>query len=76
MARVQFQSGHWPITDEFTIAMYGAETQAIMRVAVIYGISIVIPYLVAAALIALANQPSLLTDRAPAHRLSTPPGCF
>ncbi len=60
---VQFQSGYWPITDEFTIAVYGTATQATMRIAVILGIAIVIPCLLAATLIALAKKLCTPTDR-------------
>ncbi|NLW86511.1 MAG: hypothetical protein GXY38_06520 [Planctomycetes bacterium] len=53
---VQFQSGYWPITDKYTIAMYGDATQATMRIAVILSIAIVIPCLLAAALTALIKR--------------------
>ena len=60
---VQFQSGYWPINDEFTIAMYGTATQATMRIAIILGISIVIPCLLATDLIAIAKRLCTRTDR-------------
>lgn len=50
MAAVPYQSGFWPITDDFRIAHFGSTTQAIMRGTVIYGALIGIPCLLAAAL--------------------------
>lgn len=51
MAAVPYQSGFWPITDDFRIAHFGSTTQAIMRGTVIYGALIGIPCLLAAVLV-------------------------
>jgi len=59
---VQFQRGRWPITDEVTIAQYGTAMQATMRAAVILGVLIGIPCLIAAVLVAVAKRYSTHTN--------------
>jgi len=53
---VQSQRGRWPITDTVTIAQYGSATQAALRAAVLLGVLIGIPCLIAAAVVAVAKH--------------------
>ena len=59
---VQFLRGRWPINDAVTIAQYGTATQAAMRAAVILGVLIGIPCLIAAAVIAFAKHRDAYID--------------
>jgi len=60
MALVQLHRGHWPITDEFTLVVYGSAAQATVRMAVILTIIMGLPCVAAAAVITLAKT---LTER-------------
>ena len=53
---VQVQRGVWPIVDEGTIAQYGTTAQAVLRTAAIWGASLGVPCLVAAALVAAVRH--------------------
>ncbi len=53
---VEYQSGRWPITDEFTIAHYGTTAQAILRAAVLLGVLVGVPCVLAAVLVAVAKR--------------------
>ena len=76
----QYQCGRWPITDEFTIAHYGTATQATMRAAVMLGVSLGVPCLVAAVLVTVARRRSShgfrpVEDEVPEERRATQTRC-
>ncbi|MCA8974830.1 MAG: hypothetical protein KDC98_08910 [Planctomycetes bacterium] len=57
IASVQHQHGRWPIADAVRIAQYGTTTQAIVRLALMLGVFIGTPCLIAAALVAVPKRP-------------------
>ncbi len=52
----QYRSGHWPITDEFTIVHYGTAGMAVVRLTVILLVLVCVPCVVSAAVAALAKR--------------------
>jgi hypothetical protein len=65
---IQVHRGRWPITDEFTVAHHGTTTQATLRAAIMLGVLIGVPCMMAAVLVAVAKR----CDRAGARQAAVP----
>lgn len=63
MVRWQYHIGHWPITDLNTIANYGTEAQATLRITLILLVAACVPCVMAGIVVAYAKGHGLIRRR-------------